>query len=317
VSSAGQALPSGYTQRPATLDDIDAIGALFRRSDDRLGLRPESAESFLRWALGLPFVVLARDTVVVDGGGGGPTAFACVMRDPAEVGSSLDWFGVVDPAHLDRSLGTWILGWAMTVADAREPDEGPFQRQTNIPALDEAAHRLLAVRGFTQIRTMWSMHRDVRGIVRSQPPAGVMIRRFETARDERTFWEVSEAAFEGHFGHVPTPYESWEADWYRSHDWNPGRVLFAEVDGVVVGETAWVDAGDDGYIASVGVFEAHRGRGIGTALLHAAFADIAEAGFANATLGVDTENATGAVGVYRSAGMQTVRESHIFERAPS
>jgi mycothiol synthase len=316
VSSAEPALPSGYTQRPATLDDIDAIGALFRRSEDRLGMRPESAEAFLRWAFGLPFVELARDSVVIESGGG-PSAFGGVMRDPALVGSSLDWFGVVDPAHLGRSLGTWIVRWAMAVADGREPTEGPFRRQTNIPAPDEDAHRLLAVQGFTQIRTMWSMHRDVRGVARSAPPIGVTIRRFEPGRDERTFWEVSDAAFEGHFGHVPTSYESFEADWYRSHDWNPDQVLLAELDGDVVGELAWVEAGDDGYIASVGVLEASRGRGIGTALLHAAFADIAEAGFANATLGVDTENATGAVGVYRSAGMQTVRESHVFQQATS
>jgi TPR repeat protein len=62
VSSAEQApsLPAGYTQRPATLEDIAAVGALFRRSEDRLGLRPESAESFLRWVLPLPYVALAR-----------------------------------------------------------------------------------------------------------------------------------------------------------------------------------------------------------------------------------------------------------------
>jgi ribosomal protein S18 acetylase RimI-like enzyme len=92
-------------------------------------------------------------------------------------------------------------------------------------------------------------------------------------------------------------------------------VLLAEHDGVVVGETAWVEAGTDGYIPSVGVLAAYRGRGIGTALLRTAFVRIADAGFANATLSVDSENTTGAVGVYRSVGMEPVRESHVFEQA--
>ena len=66
------------------------------------------------------------------------------MRDPAAAGSSLDWFGVVDPGHLGRSLGGWLVAWALGVAAAREPGEGPFEVRTNVPAADAAAHRLLA-----------------------------------------------------------------------------------------------------------------------------------------------------------------------------
>ena len=94
-------------------------------------------------------------------------------------------------------------------------------------------------------------------------------------------------------------------------------MLLAEVGGVVVGETAWVEAGADGYIPSVGVLASHRRRGIGRALLRATFVRIAEAGLANATLSVDSENTTGAVGLYRSVGMEPVRESHVFERTQS
>jgi ribosomal protein S18 acetylase RimI-like enzyme len=316
VSSAEQApsLPAGYTHRPVTLDDVDVVAAMSGRSEAALGLREEAQEPFLRWALALPYVALHRDSVLVERDGDA-AAFGGVMRDPAAVGSSLDWFGVVDPGYLGRSLGGWLVTWALGVAAAREPGEGPFEVRTNIPAPDEAAHRLFASRGLTHVRTMWTMHRDLAQATAGPPPAGVTIRTFETGRDERTFWEVGEASFEGHYGHVPSPFESWEAEWYQAHDWNPDAVLLAERDGAVVGELAWIEAGEDGYIASVGVLEAHRGRGIGTALLRAAFADIADAGFASATLGVDTENATGAVGLYRSAGMEPVRESHIFERS--
>jgi mycothiol synthase len=315
VSSAVQApsLPAGYTHRPVTLDDIGVIGGLFQRSEAALGLREEDAVSFLQWALPLPHVVLDRDTVIVEREGEA-AAFAGVMRDPAAVGSSLDWFGVVDPAYLGRSLGGWLVAWALAVAGGREPAEGPFDVRTNVPAADVAAHALLASYGLTHVRTYWTMYRDVTGVVASPSPDGVTIRPFETGRDERTFWEVSESAFEGHYGHVPSPFESFADDWYRASDWHPDRVLLAERDGRVVGEAAWVASGTDGYIASVGVLEPDRRLGIGTALLHATFVRIAGAGFTSATLGVDSDNATGAVELYRKVGMEPVRESHIFER---
>ena len=316
MNSAVQApsLPVGYTQRPATLDDIELVGALFDRSEAALGLRPEEAAVFLGWALPLSFVMLERDTTVVEEGGLA-VAFGGVMRDPAALGSAMDWFGVVDPAHLGRGLGSWLVEWAFGVAAVRAPEEGPFDVRTNIPAPDAPARALLTAYGLRHVRTMWTMHRDVTGGVEAvEPPAGVTVRSFEPGRDERTFWEVAESAFEGHFGHVPSPFESWEDEWYRANDWNPDRVLLAEVDGVVVGETAWVEAGADGYIPSLGVLAAHRRRGIGTALLRTTFLRIAEAGFAHATLSVDSENTTGAVGLYRSVGMEPVRESHVFER---
>jgi ribosomal protein S18 acetylase RimI-like enzyme len=146
-------------------------------------------------------------------------------------------------------------------------------------------------------------------------PDGVDIRTFEPGRDERTFWLVTETAFEEHFNHTPTPYESWEAMWYTADDFVAERILLAEHGGEVVGETAWVDSDPDGYIVSVGVLPTHRGRGIAQALLRRAFADIAAAGFPNATLTVDSENSTGAVELYRSVGMEPIRETHIFERA--
>lgn len=315
MSSAVQApsLPSGYTQRPVTLDDVAVVGALFDRSEAALGLRAEDNAVFLRWALPLSFVRLERDTTVVERDGR-PVAFAGVMRDPGAAGSALDWFGVVDPAHLGHGLGAWLVEWALAVAAARERSEGPFDVRSNIPAPDGPAHELLTAYGLRHVRTMWTMHRDVAHAEPADVPPGITLRPFEPGRDERTFWEVAESAFEGHFGHVPSPFESWEDEWYRADTWNPDHVLLAEHDGVVVGETAWVEAGSDGYIPSVGVLASHRGRGIGTALLRTTFVRIAEAGFASATLAVDSENTTGAVGLYRSVGMEPVRESHVFER---
>jgi mycothiol synthase len=305
-------LPAGYRRRPLSLDDIDAVASVWRRCDAALGVHPESPESFLDWVLRLPHVVHDRDTLLSERGGDA-VAFAIVQRDPASEGSSLTWFADVDPGHQGRALGPWIVRWALGIVDRRMTEEGPFEVLTMASAPNVAARRLFDRFGFRHVRTMWDMHRAVRADDEPVPsPDGITIRRFETGRDERTFWRVAEGAFVEHFNHTPTPYVSWEAEWYRSEDWHPERILLADRDGAVVGETAWVDADPDGYIVSVGVLPEHRGRGIARALLRRAFADIATAGFPNATLTVDSENTTGAVELYRSVGMEPIRETHVF-----
>jgi ribosomal protein S18 acetylase RimI-like enzyme len=195
--------------------------------------------------------------------------------------------------------------------------ERPFDVRTACPAVDDDAHRLFESSGYEQVRISWDMAIVFTGGEPSvgDPPDGVLLRAFEAGRDERTLWEVEESAFEGHFGFAPSPYESFDAEWYQSSDWDPSRALLAEVDGVVVGELAWVDAASDGYIYNLGVLKEHRRRGIATALLRTAFAHIAAAKYERATLSVDTGNESGAVELYRALGMEPIRESHVFQRS--
>ena len=56
-----------------------------------------------------------------------------------------------------------------------------------------------------------------------------------------------------------------------------------------------------------------RGRGIGSALLRRSFSDIARRGGREVTLWVDSENATGAVGVYERVGMQPLVITDVYE----
>jgi mycothiol synthase len=312
-SGEGPDLPAGYLSRALSLDDIEAIATIWRRCQASLGVHPESPEAFLNWVLRLPDVVHARDTLAVERGGS-LVAYAVIQRDPASQGSELSWFADVDPSQQGHGIGSSILAWALGVAEDRKRDEGPFEIQTIASAPNVAARSLFERAGFEHVRSMWDMHRDVSdGIVDVAMPDGLSIRTFETGRDERAFWLVSEEAFAEHFNHSPTPYGSWEARWYRAEDWHPERILLAERDDDVVGEAAWVDADPDGYIVSVGVLPEHRGRGIARALLRRAFADISASGFPNATLSVDSQNTTGAVELYRSVGMEPIRETFWFQ----
>jgi ribosomal protein S18 acetylase RimI-like enzyme len=314
LASSAAALPPGYAKRPADASDIPALARVHRSRDDAYGIDPENVVPFFTWLFGLPFVDLSRDTVVVTAGEE-PAAFALATRDPASAGDAFRWFGVVAHDHAGRSLGTWLVEWAHRLVDERREREGDFIVRSTVPVEDEDGRRLIERAGYRHVRTSWDMARRLDAAEDAgEPPEGVAIRRFVEGRDERVFWEVTEAAFAEHFAHSPTPYESFEGEWYNSSDWNADRVLLAETEGEVVGALGWVEASPEGYIPTVGVLPEHRKRGIATALLRRAFADIAAAGFSRAGLSVDAANTTGAVELYRKVGMEPVREALIYER---
>jgi mycothiol synthase len=302
--------------RPIELDDIPAVVALFRRRDEALGLHPEPVDAFLSWMLRLPYVQRDRDAVLVERGRD-TVGSLTVMHDPAVVGSNLMFEVCIDPAVRGLGVDAWLLARAEEVVAARA-DERPSAVHTIFVDGDEAAASLVASRGYTHVRVTHEMEVSLDAPRPAMPaPEGVTIRTFESGRDERTFWRVHEEAFEGHFGFVPKPYESFAAEWYEAEEWDPRKVLLAEVDGDVVGELAWIDADPDGYIPSVGVVPAHRNRGIAGALLSHAFDAIAGAGRARATLSVDSQNATGALRVYQRAGMSRYRSWHVYQREAS
>ena len=296
------------------LEDIDEVAALFRRRDEALGLHPEPVQSFLGWVMGLRYVRLERDTAVVERDGA-IVATLTSHRDPASPGAALSSEGAVDPAMRGQGLGTWLVDRLDSLV-ADHADELPFTVRALAPSADAAASELLTARRFAHVRVSHEMAIELGSSPRaSSSTPGVSLRTFEKGRDERTVWETHETAFVDHFGFTPAPYESWAETWYGADDWDPSHVVLAEIDGQAVGHIAWVDADPDGYIIDVSVLPPFRGRGIAKALLARVFDDIAAAGKARATLTVDAENATGAVGLYEAVGMLPYRAWHVFERA--
>ena len=70
-------------------------------------------------------------------------------------------------------------------------------------------------------------------------------------------------------------------------------------------------AGPEIHVPYVGTLPAHRGRGIATALLSRVLHLSRAAGYVAASLNVDTENPTGALGIYERAGFrQSYRQDH-------
>jgi mycothiol synthase len=71
----------------------------------------------------------------------------------------------------------------------------------------------------------------------------------------------------------------------------------------------------DVWIGQLGTRRTHRGRGLGRLVLTRAMTEAAGTGFQRASLGVDAENPTGALGLYESLGF-TIKSKSITYRRP-
>jgi ribosomal protein S18 acetylase RimI-like enzyme len=69
-----------------------------------------------------------------------------------------------------------------------------------------------------------------------------------------------------------------------------------------------------GHVNSLGVLRPYRKRGIGLALLHHAFGEYYRRGKRGVALGVDAENLTGALGLYKKAGKHVHRQYDLYEK---
>ena len=291
-------LPAGYRARPANADELDGVVALVETVQRTSMGAPENAREELAWFWHLPLVDRARDTVVVtlgdDIAGYGDTLWDPVSPGPL-VGS-----GAVHPSHRGRGIGTAIVRWTR---DAARERGAPGVRHGAVYVGDTAARALLEANGFLHVRNSYTMARALPAAASPPLPRGIEIRGFETGRDERTLYEDHEATFADHWGFVPQPYESFVDLWYRSEDWEPELAYLAIAGEEVVGHAAGLEFETGGYIASIGVLRAWRGRGIAQALLHRAFADLAARGQPEVTLSVDATSPTGAVALYEKVGM--------------
>lgn len=308
MASSDVDLPAGYRSRPATLEDLPAIDAVFLASEHELAVLPEPRASFLRWLWSQPYADADRDARVIVGPGG-IAGFMMAWHDDATP-SVLHCMGRVHPAHAGRGLGAGMLSW---YAGRARDFAGVKVQRLVFPEEDATGHALVRSGGYERVRTSFDMGATLPGVAPHVPaPAGVTIRQLLPGRDEYTFWRVETEAFRDHWDYeADPPYAMFAAEWFGGSD--PSHVLLAEADGSVVGECGWT-VENEAYVASLGVIRSHRGRGIATALLSAAMTDAAALGHRRISLSVDAANPTGALRVYEKAGMSVWRTTAIFDR---
>ena len=218
---------------------------------------------------------------------------------------------------VDLDLGRPILDELRALAAAARPAK-PMHLFVNETA--DRARAWLRGLGATEVRNFWRMQID---LAETPPtvgaaPDGVVVRDIgDDEGDLRIVWHLIDTSFAEHFGHEPgRTFDKWIADWRKRSSYDVSLWRIAELDGEPVGAMLGAIIDNYGHVSTLGTLKPGRGRGIGTHLLQVAFAEFHRRGLRTVTLGVDSENGTGAVRLYESVGMRAVHEWVLYELTP-
>jgi mycothiol synthase len=306
-------LPPGFTSRPATPDDLDAVAALRDAYDIAHVGVAEANRAALQFEWAAPWLELSRDVRLIHGEDGSLAAY--VQHSTPDPSSRYEVQAAVAPRFEDRGLGSAIIDWTEAQTRSRLP-VGASTPLWNMAASGNArAFSLFASRGYVPIRTFWEMAIELDPSFDAGPlPEGVTIRRFVVDVDGPAAVAAMNAAFTTHFGYHEETFEEWLAQQRSDETWDPTMELVAELDGRIVGASNNGVIEGKGYVFELGVLPECQGRGIGKALLRHSLAMFAAMGITAGRLGVDSENVTGAVQLYRSVGMEPSQERRVVEK---
>lgn len=309
----------GFNVRPATMDDLEETVNMFNRcSQEMIGVDEFTPTKYGReWQA--PGFDLERDTRLV------------LSEDDAIVGCVEVWaifdppvhpwvWARVDPRWEGRGIGTAMLRWgkarAIEATFDRVPEPYRIAMYCGTYGDHQASQGLFEDFGMRLIRRAYRMRIDFNGPL-SEPtwPQGISLRTYNHAEDAEAVYLANDEAFRDHWGYVETPFEQGFERWLHflvNRDGFDPSLWFLAVDGEEIAGMALCrpEADDDAEIGWVGelcVRRPWRRKGLGLALLRRSFAEFRDRGKQGAGLGVDAENLTGALRLYKRAGMHVER----------
>ncbi len=305
--------------RPLTLDDVAAYVDLQEASRVADGGAEVATEVVTRHELEDPSTPPATNSLVLELGDGSLAASMTITERLHGTGARRVFlWGMTRPTHRGRGIGTAILRWGIGRAEeilGSQPDDLPGLVEAFKDTRLADAVAIHAAHGFRPARWYSDMRRDLRDPMPAPTDLeSLELRPYDPALAERVRVAHNEA-FADHWGSEPQTPEVWNCDLVGDPYFRPD-LSFVVLDGndVVgysvnyVAEPDWVATGvSEGLIGQLGVRRPWRRHGLATALLVRSMEAFAAAGLEAATLGVDTENPTGALGIYERVGFRPIR----------
>jgi mycothiol synthase len=318
-------LPEGYTSRPATLEDIPAAVELFNVCSMELIGSADFTANDLKTEWTAPGINPETDFRVVFSPEGELTGYVEVWAVNELPIHPWVW-GRVHPDHRDKGIGTALLNWAeqraRQVIDKVPPDARVAMRSSTIDT-HKPSNDLLSGYGMVLHRHSFQM----RIALDEKPPEpvwpeGIEVRTY-LPEDLEAVYHADDEAFQDHFGHTPEDPEAglerFKHFFVDDEDEFDPEIWFLAMDGDEIAgislcrKHSWEDK-DLGWVSSLAVRRPWRKRGIGMALLQQSFNAFWQRGKKGVGLGVDAENLTGALRLYKKAGMTVFRQGNRYEK---
>lgn len=274
--------------RRARVDDAEAIAGLY---DATFGgaARVTGVEQIAAWL---------RNAAKLEN--------TCILEDGGIVGYADLWFeeGCVGADIVSLDHADELLDWV----EGRARDAGVGKVRTFFPADHPLAH-VVEARGYVYWRSAFTMEIELGDGAPPPLPEGITLRAFEPGDGESLRLALNEVFRDGAF-FTEVSAEDFARKFLGAHGFDPSLWLLAEEGDNLAGfALGFAEYGSDqtlGWIWNLGVRHGWRRRGLGRALLQNEFAVLRERGLQRVGLGVDAENATGAVALYERAGMRQV-----------
>jgi mycothiol synthase len=291
-------------RRPSS-EDIDKAAAVFGAEEEAVrGSVTMGADEMLDW---WRLFDLGDGSWLVEDESGKPVGICCLMdRD-----GDFNCWVAVRPEYQGTGLSTELL--ERTERCVR--DAGGKTLKAGMLAGNDRARTLLEARGFREVRRFYRMQIDFDDEPPDAAPVeGITIATFRR-EDARVFHATLNEAFADDWGFHPLSFDEWRAHRLEQPETDTSLWFLAwagsDVAGVIRCDGTKFGGG---FVGALGVRKAWRGRGIGMALLRHAFAEFHRRGASHVSLGVDSENPSGATRLYERAGMRVMTEDIVYEK---
>ncbi|MGD8966759.1 MAG: GNAT family N-acetyltransferase [Anaerolineae bacterium] len=310
--------------RPFTWDDLPTVVDLINRGEAVDQVERGTSEEETRTWWGSPPGDPEQDAflAVLDGQAVG---YGRVLLREGEGFSRFEAYGTVAPQWRRWGVGTQIFAECerRAVARLQEATTPTVYLQAHADRCQQDVAELYARFGLMPVRYFFQMMYDAGEMpVRPHYPPGYSGRNFVRNQDEETMWRVTNAAFQDHWGHTDDLLDEW-LHWFEGDYFDPALAyLGLDPVGQPAGTcmcTIYPERNErlgreQGVVDVLGVLREHRRKGLGRALLLEGMRALRRRGCTHLVLGVDSENPTGALGLYESAGFREWRTRVAFRK---
>jgi ribosomal protein S18 acetylase RimI-like enzyme len=233
-------------------------------------------------------------------------------------------FGFVLPEWRRKGIGTAML--LQNEARLREiaadhPEDEPRYFQTWATESEKNTHALVLSQGYSPIRFGFEMKRDLSAPFPNAPmPEGLEVRPVQEDHIRKIF-EASQQAFRDHWGYREDTWAEFQG-WMEDPTYNPHIWKIAwdgdRVAGIVMNYVNEKENAEykrkRGYTENISVGQPWRQRGLAKSLIVQSMQMFKEMGMTETALGVDADNISGALHLYKNCGYKVTKKATTYRK---